>query len=62
MSRDQVKRPDAYLCTTCKSRFNEGKKVFSEEGGIHNMIVVCPDCGSTEIIITWWKKEQEQIS
>ncbi|MCE7734689.1 MAG: hypothetical protein GPJ54_07425 [Candidatus Heimdallarchaeota archaeon] len=53
---DKVKRPDHYKCLNCGENFNDAKFVKSKNQGIHSAVAGCPNCGSTKIKISWWKK------
>ena len=57
-SVDRVKRPDHYKCLNCGERFNDAKFVKTQAQGIHSAVASCPNCESTKIKISWWKKKE----
>ena len=55
---DKVKRPDHYQCLKCASRFNDALLEKEMIDGFYYVIAKCPNCKSSKLKISWWKKEQ----
>ena len=60
MEVDRVNRPDHYKCIECNHRFNDAIFKRTEAQGIHTAQATCPNCGSTKIKISWWKKKEKR--
>ena len=57
---DKVKRPDHYRCLDCGERFNDAKFKKQTNQGIYTAIAGCPECDSSRIKISWWKRKDEK--
>jgi len=57
---DSVNRPDHYKCIDCGHKFNDAKFEKVESQGIHSAQATCPNCGSSKIKISWWKRKENR--
>jgi DNA-directed RNA polymerase subunit RPC12/RpoP len=53
-------RPDHYKCLDCGYQFNDAKFIRKQAQGIHSAQASCPNCSSTKIKISWWKKKENR--
>ncbi|RMG22465.1 MAG: hypothetical protein D6732_25795 [Methanobacteriota archaeon] len=55
---DKVKRPDHYQCLECHNRFNDALLEKEKIGEFYYVIAKCPNCRSSKLKISWWRKEK----
>ena len=55
-----VEKPDVYICNKCQHRFQKAKFIdVQDEDGIYISKPACPECKSTDLVLSSWLLKEE---
>jgi predicted Zn-ribbon and HTH transcriptional regulator len=55
--KNDVWRPDVYICNKCGNRFDTAEYIQKEEDGLVFQRTVCPKCKSEDIRVSSWSEK-----